>query len=344
MHVIWFEFTSINSAVSELPFSLQLTPKHVRPLHNAHPPARSVVPPSQLHGIQFRRARGRQTYSGTTDRVTVSMRGRCERLQCLNSVVWTEKKTTNRWTLKQHEGSWLSSPSQWMRAGSRTNDRMNLDIARTSCATGERRVWPLEIISETDSLVRMYQWRMWPRLTLTKRGGWSRRRCHASCPAVKRATLAAHSSAPLHREGEHIPGALLELPGQVCVWRPAGGSMRWAAPDHLPGQLAAVHAAAHHLQQPHRGAAATCAQLPFRSSVPGLQQQFPDGDIRVHVWESKEAGLPGPLLQHLDPDRGQDIRALGEPGDAEDDRQPGALGDPPGRVCRSRGPPGAGRE
>lgn len=120
--------------------------------------------------------------------------------------------------------------------------------------------------------------------------------------------------------------------------------MRWAAPDYLPGQLAAGHAAANHLQQPYRGAAAAGAQLPFRSGVPGLQQQLPGRDIRVHVWESTEAGLPGPLLQHLGPDRGPDIRPLGELGDAEDDGQPGALGDSLGRLCGKRGPPGAGCE
>ena len=120
--------------------------------------------------------------------------------------------------------------------------------------------------------------------------------------------------------------------------------MRRAAPDHLPGQPAAGHAAAHHLQQPHRGAAAARAQLPLRPGVPGLQQQLPDGDIRVHLWESAEASLPGPLLQHVEPDRGQDVRPLGEPGDAEDDRQPGTLGDPPGRVCGKRCPAGAGCE
>lgn len=199
----------------------------------------------------------------------------------------------------------------------------------------------LEIISGTNILVRMSQWRMWLRLTLSKRGWWSPLRCHASCPAAKRATLAAHSFAPLHYGGHHIPGTLHWLPGQVCVWWPASSPVRWAAPDHLPSQLASGHAAAHHLQQPDCGAASFGAQLPLRLGVPGLQQQLPDGDIRVHVWESTQAGLSGPLLQHTDPDRGQDIRAFGEPGDAEDDGQPGAFGDSPGRLCGERGPSGA---
>lgn len=120
--------------------------------------------------------------------------------------------------------------------------------------------------------------------------------------------------------------------------------MRWAAPDHLPGQLAAGHAAAHHLQQSHRGAAAPRAQLPLGPGVSGLQQQLPDGDLRIHVWESAQIGLPGPLVQHLDPDRGQDVRAPGQPGYAEDDRQSRTLRDPSGRFYGKREPPGAGCE
>lgn len=120
--------------------------------------------------------------------------------------------------------------------------------------------------------------------------------------------------------------------------------MRWAASNHLSGQLAVGHAATYHLQQPYRGIATARPQLSLRSGVPGLQQQLVDGDLRIHVWKSTEAGLPGPLLQHTESDRGQDVRPVGEPGDAQDDRQPGTLGDSPGRICGKRGLTGVGCE
>lgn len=126
--------------------------------------------------------------------------------------------------------------------------------------------------------------------------------------------------------------------------RSAGGPVRRPAPDHLPGGPAAGHAAPHHLQQPHPGAAAARAQLPVRPGVPGLQQQLPDRGLAVHFWEPAQASLPGPVLQRPAPGRGPDIRAPGEPGDAEDDRQPAALRDPPGRLRGERSPSGGGRE
>lgn len=325
---------------------LQLTPKREITQRNPHPHPRAVQC-APLTWIQFRKARRWQICCGTTGRDHCkprTTRGRCERLRCANRCVLVEETRWIHGIWNGMKASGCQVPDSGCALDPEPTTGWTETLRARGCHGQASGLTSVEIISGTNNLVRMYQWRMWLRLTLSKRAGWSPRRCHASCPAAKRATLAAHSPAPPHRGGELIPGALFGLPRQVCVWWPAGGSMRWAAPHHLPGQLAAGHAAAHHLQQPHRGAAAAGAQLPLRSGVPGLQQQLPDGDIRVHVWESAEAGLPGPLLQHLEPDRGQDVRPLGEPGDAEDDGQPGALRDSPGRVCRKRGPPGAGCE
>lgn len=317
-------------------------PSHSRAWdHSAAPP---LPPPFQCAPfiwIQFRKARGWQTCNGTTDcKQQRSIKGR--RLFYDVRTAVSRIHSINSWNSKQHQGSRPSSPAQRMRVGSRTNRQDELRHYAREVATG---TFGLDLggdrfLGQAARTVMMYQWRMSLRPTLSKQGWWSPRRCHASCPAAKRATPAASSSAPPRESGPLIPGNLHWLPGQVRVWRPTCGPVRWAASDHLPGQPSAGHAAAHHLKQPYRGATASRAQLPLWPGVPGLQQQLSDGDLRVHFWESTQAGLLGPLLQHSDPDRGQDVRPLGELGDAEDDGQSGALRNSPGRFWGERGPSG----
>lgn len=174
-------------------------------------------------------------------------------------------------------------------------------------------------------------------MTLSKRGGWSPRRCHASCPAAKRAPLAARSLAagPL-RGGDYIPRVVHGLSGPLCVRWPASGPMRWTTPDDVPGQLAPGHAAAHHFQQPDSGAAPSCPQLPLGPGVSGLQQQLSHRDLRVHVWELTQAGLSWPVLQHVHSHRRQDLWTSGQPGHAQDDGQPRAFAHSSRRFCRKR--------